>query len=177
MKNYYQILEISENASSEIIEKAYKVLAKRYHPDVWPKDKLYLAEIKFKEITEAYKILSNPVSKHNYDIQLANYISSLNQKLYNSQNASNQNNSNQNDTINDSSEQKNTKKKRNIIPNYIPHFKSLFSDLKSFLENESKQPEEERSKHKKALILTFIIVFIIILLFIRIPFLSKFIFP
>ena len=172
MKNYYQILEISENASSEIIEKSYRVLAKKYHPDVWPKDKLYLAEIKFREITEAYKILSNPVSKYNYDIQLANYLSLSNQNYYNMQN-----NINSNNEKNNSSEEKNTKKKRNLIPNYIPHFKSLFSDLKSFLENQSNQPKEERLKHKKALILTFIIVFVIILLFIKVPFLNKFIFP
>ena len=43
MKNYYEILEVSENASSEVIERAYKVLAKKYHPDTWPRDKLYFA--------------------------------------------------------------------------------------------------------------------------------------
>ena len=34
MKNYYEILQVNENASQEIIEKAYKVLAKKYHPDL-----------------------------------------------------------------------------------------------------------------------------------------------
>ena len=37
MKNYYQILEVNENASYEVIEKAYKVLAKKYHPDILAK--------------------------------------------------------------------------------------------------------------------------------------------
>lgn len=34
MKNYYEILEVNENASKEVIDKAYKVLAKKYHPDL-----------------------------------------------------------------------------------------------------------------------------------------------
>ena len=39
MKNYYEILEVSENASDEIIDRAYRVLAKKYHPDPWPSSK------------------------------------------------------------------------------------------------------------------------------------------
>ena len=66
MKNYYEILEVSENASDEIIDRAYRVLAKKYHPDTWPSSKSYWAENKFKEITEAYQILSNPALRKKY---------------------------------------------------------------------------------------------------------------
>ena len=78
MKNYYEILEVSENASSEVIEKAYKILAKKYHPDLQPPEKLKWADEKFKELGEAYEVLSDEVSRQNYDIQLSEYKSKNN---------------------------------------------------------------------------------------------------
>lgn len=70
MKNYYEILEVDVKASKEIIEKAYKVLAKRYHPDTQSEDKKEWAEEKFKEINEAYEVLSNDDSRKSYDVEL-----------------------------------------------------------------------------------------------------------
>ena len=78
MKNYYEILEVSEKASYEVIEKAYKILAKKYHPDLQTSENTKWAEEKFKEIGEAYEILSNDISRQNYDIQLYEYKKSLN---------------------------------------------------------------------------------------------------
>lgn len=69
MKNYYEILEVSETASKEVIEKVYKVLAKKYHPDVNPED-IKEAEEKFKEISEAYEVLSDDTKRKAYDIEL-----------------------------------------------------------------------------------------------------------
>ena len=63
---FYEVLEVSENASGEIIEKAYKVLAKKYHPDLHFGNKLF--EEKFKEINEAYSILNDNEKKDIYDI-------------------------------------------------------------------------------------------------------------
>lgn len=57
MINYYEILEVSEKASKEVIEKAYKALAKKYHPDLNhdnPKD----AETKMKQLNEALMFLA-----------------------------------------------------------------------------------------------------------------------
>lgn len=70
MKNYYEILEVDVKASKEIIDKAFKVLAKKYHPDTQPEDKKEWAETKFKELNEAYEILSNEDARKNYDIEL-----------------------------------------------------------------------------------------------------------
>lgn len=70
MKNYYEILEVDVKASKEIIDKAFKILAKRYHPDTQPEDKKKWAEDKFKELNEAYEILSNEEARKNYDIEL-----------------------------------------------------------------------------------------------------------
>ena len=66
-KNYYEILEIDKNASPEIIEKAYKTLAKKYHPDVQLEENKKQSEEIFKQINEAYEILSDTTKKEEYN--------------------------------------------------------------------------------------------------------------
>ena len=71
MKNFYEILEINEKASPEIVEKAYKVLVKKYHPDLQTDpQKKQECEAKIKEINEAYETLSNEDLRAEYDNQL-----------------------------------------------------------------------------------------------------------
>ncbi|HIP20251.1 MAG TPA: J domain-containing protein [Sulfurimonas sp.] len=65
-KSLYETLEISENASESEIKKAYRKLARKYHPDV---NKDSSAEEKFKEINSAYEILSDKEKKQQYDMQ------------------------------------------------------------------------------------------------------------
>lgn len=64
-KDYYRILGVSRNATDEEIKSAFRKLALKYHPDRNPGDKD--AEAKFKEINEAYEILSNPEKRKIYD--------------------------------------------------------------------------------------------------------------
>lgn len=66
MKKYYQVLKIGENADADEIKKAYRKLAIIYHPDKNQNNKEE-SEIKFKEITEAYEVLSNPSKRDLYD--------------------------------------------------------------------------------------------------------------
>lgn len=70
MINYYEVLEVSEKASEEIIEKAYKVLAKKYHPDLQQNGNKKAAEEKMKLVNEAYDVLSNQGKREAYDKKL-----------------------------------------------------------------------------------------------------------
>lgn len=63
--DYYKILGVDKTASADAIKKAYRKLARKYHPDVNPGDKE--AEKKFKEINEANEVLSNPDNRAKYD--------------------------------------------------------------------------------------------------------------
>ena len=65
-KDFYEILGINKNATSDEIRKAYKKLAIKWHPDKNPNNKEE-AEAKFKEISEAYSVLSDPQKKNEYD--------------------------------------------------------------------------------------------------------------
>ena len=71
MENYYEILEVSPNASKEIIDKAYRTLAKKYHPDANPEDKKKWAEEKFKKISirkqTTFIIILNKKGRYDYE--------------------------------------------------------------------------------------------------------------
>lgn len=70
MENLYELLEVSEKASQEIIEKAYKTLAKKWHPDLQGGSNKALAEEKMKKINNAYSILSDENKRKEYDAKL-----------------------------------------------------------------------------------------------------------
>lgn len=63
--DYYKILEVDKTASEKDIKKAYRKLARKYHPDVNPKDES--AKKKFQEINEANEVLSDPIKRKKYD--------------------------------------------------------------------------------------------------------------
>lgn len=64
-RDYYEVLGVAKNADEAAIKKAYRVLAKKYHPDMNPGDAA--AEKKFKEASEAYAVLSDPEKRRQYD--------------------------------------------------------------------------------------------------------------
>src|SRR3974377_2434617 len=73
-KDYYDLLGVKKSASSEDIRKAFRKLARKYHPDVNPGDKA--AEERFKQISEANDVLSDPKKRKIYD-QLGFYSANI----------------------------------------------------------------------------------------------------
>ena len=64
-RDYYEVLGVSKGASDDEIKKAFRKMSKKYHPDLNPNNKE--AEKKFKEVNEAYQVLSDPEKKSKYD--------------------------------------------------------------------------------------------------------------
>ena len=72
MKNYYEILEVDRHASQEVIEKAYRALAKKYHPDLQQGAKQQEYAEKMKMINQAYDVLSDNIKRQEYNEKLEN---------------------------------------------------------------------------------------------------------
>ena len=64
MADFYEVLGVERNASSDQIKRAYRKLARELHPDVNPDP---VAQNRFKEVTEAYEVLSDPNKRSNFD--------------------------------------------------------------------------------------------------------------
>lgn len=184
MKSYYEILEVSENASPEVIEKAYKTLAKKYHPDIQPRDKIYWAEAKFKEITQAYQVLSDPNLRSQYNLKIG--IGSNILKQYDSLYSENEKLKQEVDSLKVENESRKFTEKQRIKAEKAAQKaamreqfnpKKYLKTIGTILYDETKKPKEERSKDLTALILTIIIVAIIIIVFWKVPVLHNFLFP
>ena len=74
MENYYNILNVSNNADEDQIKQAYRALAMKYHPDKNQGNKI--AEEKFKRISEAYSVLSDTQKRREYDFTMSSPFSS-----------------------------------------------------------------------------------------------------
>lgn len=68
MKDYYDILEINETASTEVIKATYRALVKKYHPDNYELENEDITE-RMAELNEAYAVLSDEKKRKDYDIQ------------------------------------------------------------------------------------------------------------
>ncbi len=67
MKDYLKILEVHPEASKEVIERAYKTLARKYHPDAYPAERRQWATMKMQEINEARDVLTDPRRRAEFD--------------------------------------------------------------------------------------------------------------
>lgn len=146
MKNYYEILEVNPKASKEVIEKAYKVLIKKYHPDIYDGEKRSYAEEKSKDINEAYKILSDQFLKEQYDKELQKEADNeqMNKYYKNNQRSQNSKNKTYKNTNKDKVSEKIDYQDENT--NEIGSFKSLIYLVKTLFRN---KPNMERVKDLK----------------------------
>ena len=161
-ENYYDILEVSKNASPEIIEKAYKTLVKKYHPDLQKNEEKNKYEEKIKKINEAYDILSNPEKRKNYDLNLKNTQFSINDynNLY-------QENINLKNGLNKLKENINNSENNIINNNYKKNIqKNNYNkiNLKNIINLKN------RSKDLLALVLTILVILFIAFILWHIPF-------
>ena len=176
MKNYYEILEVNKKASKEVIEKAYKVLVKKYHPDLYTGQKKDYAEEKIKEINEAYSVLTDEFMKEQYDAELEKQEQAELYKKYNQKQTNNikTNMNNVNNTASNRKENKNHKSQRNkneeaedfnerMKKHKVGSFSGIIELCKELYKNKPKRDEikEITKKDIIALILTIIVVILI----------------
>ena len=182
MKNYYEILEVNKKASKEVIEKAYKVLVKKYHPDLYTGQKKNYAEEKLKEINEAYSVLTDEFMKEQYDAELEKQEQAELYKKYN-QKQTNNIKTNMNNTASNRKENKNHKSQRNnneeaedfnerMKKHKVGSFSGIVELCKELYKNKPKRDEmkEVTKKDIIALVLTIIVVVLILVALWYIPF-------
>lgn len=158
MKNYYEILEVNKKASKEIIEKAYKVLVKKYHPDLYDVSQKAYAEQKLKEINEAYKILSDDFLKSQYDKELYKQQEDIARNRYNAQTEEVKKH-----RVNGSKNKRESKQNNNQNDYKIGTFASLIELVKQIISNRPKIEEKRQINQKDMLALGLTIVIMLIL--------------
>lgn len=173
MKNYYEILEVNPKASKEVIEKAYRVLVRKYHPDLYSGEKQQYAEIKTKEINEAYKILSDEFLREQYDTELEKK-----EIMYRKNNYQIQRNREETKTNRDNltrREKKNPLQKKEYKPQ-VGSFDSILQLMKQLIQDLAKSKEKRKEVKEVtrqdvfAIVLTIIIVILIGVILWFIPF-------
>lgn len=165
MKNYYETLELNKKASKEVIEKAYKALAKKYHPDIYTGTKKDYAEKKLKEINEAYEVLSDEFLKEQYDTQLQKEEMKYYSEIYNQKE---ENERQKKDKEQKEAEELNAKMRKHKVGSFV----GLIELTKEVFKNKNKRDEikELTKKDIIAIILTIIIVILIGIALWYIPF-------
>ena len=188
-KNYYDILEVNKNASPEIIEKAYKTLVKKYHPDLQDNNLKAEYEEKIKLINEAFEVLSDSEKRKNYDLNLKqtefsveDYNNLINENLK----LKNEINYLKNNLINYKNNFNNSNYNKNINNNYSENIQQKYDDVinKAYydayiqdLKNRGYKIKYKKTfkEYLKSLISLFITIIIFLLIF-QIPFIKNYFF-
>ena len=191
-KNYYEILEVNKNASQEIIEKAYKTLIKKYHPDLQPPELKPKYEEKIKLINEAFEVLSNEQKRKEFDLTLSSneisvedynnlYNENLNLKRvvnelkqYHSNNNPNQYNTTEAQNF---SYQNTANNYRNttFTGNPINEFSNYYANVRRNVKHSYKYQLQKKFKDFLALIITIALIFVISFILWHIPFVKNYI--
>lgn len=169
-ENYYEYLEISKNASQEIIEKAYKTLVRKYHPDLQQGDMKIQYEEKLKKINEAYEILSNKEKKEEYDLNLQQEEKNTNmhQEAKKQENLTNINNQK---SINEQYQEKQAYREKMEEAVKKAYYDAYIQDLKN---RGYKIRYKKTIKDYIRLIVTILVVIIVFIILFQIPFIKNF---
>ena len=170
MKNYYEILEVNPKASNEIIEKAYRVLIKRYHPDLYTGEKQIYAEKKIREINEAYHVLTDHFLREQYDNEMKKQELLEKEEFYGQQRQTrNERASSATRKKEPTLEQTRKKPKVGSLGSMLELTKDLIHDL---TRNREKRQhlKEMTKKYMLAIVLTIIVVILIGIILWFIPF-------
>ena len=178
MKNYYEILEVNRRASKEVIDKAYRVLARKYHPDQYTGEKQIYAERKMKDINEAYRVLSDEFLREKYDSELEIELEMMYSNRYNQGNINNINsnlNENSNFQNKEETEQEIRARKKQEKAEYRRKMSSFSGIIELTKELYANRPRREELKNmtKKdiyAIGLTIVVIIIIGIILWFIPF-------
>ena len=156
MKNYYEMLEVNPKASKEVIEKAYRVLVKKYHPDLYQGDKKLIAQKKVQELNEAYRVLSDNFLREQYDLELEKERADK----YNTNNVSYENTRSRNTRRQQNYVEENQQQERQ---HKVGTFMSLVDLSKSIFSNRPRRREKRKlqKEDKMAAVITFVIVVIL----------------
>lgn len=155
MKNYYELLEVNPKASKEIIEKAYKVLVKKYHPDLYQGNEKLIAQKKVQELNEAYNVLSDDFLREQYDLELErekeNRYSNISYE-----NSRRKNNVRQENNVAENYENQGKQHKVGTFMSLVDLSKSIFSNRPRIREKRKLQKED-----KMAALITLVIVVVL----------------
>lgn len=138
MRDPYEVLELKKGAARDDVKRAYKKLAKQYHPDQYDNNPLRdLAEEKMRELNEAYDYLMKSIPENSYENRSnTNYSSNNNRSSYNNQN--NNYNSNYNNNYNNSN---NSNNNANYNNNYNS---SVYGEVKMDINNGNLRAAEQK---------------------------------
>lgn len=171
MKNYYEILEVNPKASTEVIEKTYRILVKRYHPDLQSQTHQKEAEKQIKDLNEAYGVLSDTFLREQYDMELQKEKQREMENMY--QNIRQKNNNYQTNR-----EDRPNPKKRNPPPaeQEIREDNGTFGTLFGYFKSLFKITKKTKKFSKEGLFavsLTIIIMLVIVLIIWFVPFTNQ----
>lgn len=150
MKNYYDVLGVDRDASTEEIRIAYKILVKKFHPDVNPEQRDFF-EKKSKELNEAYETLSNSSKRASYDIRLDDFLSNRNTNQQNKQKEEENRKREEEDLKNKQEEAKKAQQEKERQEKLEQERQARAAKEANFKKTQNKQKEQDTREGYKAI--------------------------
>ena len=163
MENYYEILEVNKNASREVIDKAYKVLIKKYHPDQYLGNEKILAEQKTQEVNEAYHVLSDEFLRSQYNLEFKKAEIKDFEKIYNENSNVKKDLQNKNSVVDENNSRRKKNMEKEQDKNRVGTLMGIIDVLKEVFKHKPDFKDKKKLDQKdiQAMIITAVIVIIV----------------